>query len=99
VSPPDGTAWTSILPSWGICRQYLRKGSEIYVEGQIRTRKYTDKDGVEKYDADIRVDQMQMLGVDDMDVYANKAGREIFSGPRCTGCYANSQALWIKFRR
>jgi single-strand DNA-binding protein len=45
-----------------IAAQYLRKGSQIYVEGQIRTRKYTDKDGVEKYATDIRVDQMQMLG-------------------------------------
>ena len=45
-----------------IAQQYLRKGSQIYVEGQIRTRKYQDKDGVEKYATDIRVDQMQMLG-------------------------------------
>lgn len=45
-----------------IAAQYLRKGSQIYVEGAIRTRKYTDKDGVEKYATDIRVDQMQMLG-------------------------------------
>lgn len=45
-----------------IAAQYLRKGSQIYIEGQIRTRKYTDKDGVEKYATDIRVDQMQMLG-------------------------------------
>jgi single-strand DNA-binding protein len=45
-----------------IAAQYLRKGSQIYVEGQIRTRKYTDKDGAEKYATDIRVNQMQMLG-------------------------------------
>ncbi len=45
-----------------IAAQYLRKGSQIYIEGQIRTRKYQDKDGVEKYATDIRVDQMQMLG-------------------------------------
>ena len=45
-----------------IAGEYLRKGSQVYVEGSIRTRKYTDKDGVEKYATDIRVDQMQMLG-------------------------------------
>ena len=45
-----------------IAAQYLKKGSQIYVEGSIRTRKYTDKEGVEKYATDIRVDQMQMLG-------------------------------------
>jgi single-strand DNA-binding protein len=44
-----------------IAAQYLRKGSQIYVEGAIRTRKYTGRDGVEKYATDIRVDQMQML--------------------------------------
>lgn len=45
-----------------IAAQYLQKGAQVYVEGQIRTRKYTDKDGVEKYATEIRADQMQMLG-------------------------------------
>jgi single-strand DNA-binding protein len=45
-----------------VCGQYLKKGSQIYVEGSIRTRKYTDKDGVEKYATEIRGDRMQMLG-------------------------------------
>jgi single-strand DNA-binding protein len=44
-----------------IAGQYLRKGAQVYIEGQIRTRKYTDKDGVEKYATEIRADQMQML--------------------------------------
>lgn len=45
-----------------IAGQYLKKGSSVYVEGSLRTRKYTDKDGVEKYATDIRADSMQMLG-------------------------------------
>lgn len=45
-----------------ICGQYLKKGSQVYVEGSIRTRKYTDKDGVEKYATEVRGDRMQMLG-------------------------------------
>lgn len=45
-----------------VCGQYLKKGSQIYVEGSIRTRKYTDKDGVEKYATEIRGDRMQMIG-------------------------------------
>ncbi len=45
-----------------VCGQYLKKGSQVYVEGSIRTRKYTDKDGVEKYATEIRGDRMQMLG-------------------------------------
>lgn len=45
-----------------IAGQYLRKGTLVYVEGSIKTRKYTDKDGVEKYATEIRADRMQMLG-------------------------------------
>lgn len=45
-----------------IVGQYLKKGSSIYVEGRLQTRKYTDKDGVEKYATDIIAETMQMLG-------------------------------------
>jgi single-strand DNA-binding protein len=45
-----------------IAGEYLRKGSAVYVEGSLRTRKWTDKDGVEKFTTEIRADQMQMLG-------------------------------------
>lgn len=42
--------------------QYMKKGSSIYVEGRLQTRKYNDKDGVEKYATDIIAESMQMLG-------------------------------------
>ncbi len=45
-----------------IAGEYLRKGSQCYVEGSIRYDKYTDKEGVEKYSTDIIADEMQMLG-------------------------------------
>ena len=45
-----------------IVGQYLKKGRSVYVEGRIKTRKYTDKDGVEKYATDIIANEMQMLG-------------------------------------
>ena len=45
-----------------IVEQYLKKGSQVYVEGSLRTRKWTDQQGVEKYTTEIRADQMQMLG-------------------------------------
>lgn len=45
-----------------ICGEYLRKGSAVYVEGRLQTRKYTDKEGVERYTTEIRGDRMQMLG-------------------------------------
>ena len=45
-----------------ICGQYLKKGSQVYIEGSLRTRKWTDKDSVERYTTEIRCDDMKMLG-------------------------------------
>ncbi len=45
-----------------IAAQYLRKGSQVYIEGGLRTRKWTDQAGVEKYSTEVRADSMQMLG-------------------------------------
>lgn len=42
--------------------QYLKKGNPIYVEGRLKTRKWADKQGVERYTTEIIADQMQMLG-------------------------------------
>ena len=44
-----------------IAQQYLRKGSKVYIEGSLRTRKWTDQNGQERYSTEIRGDQMQML--------------------------------------
>ena len=45
-----------------IVGEYLKKGSSVYVEGRLQTRKYTDKDGIERYATDIIAENMQMLG-------------------------------------
>lgn len=45
-----------------IAGQYLAKGSSVYLEGKLQTRKWSDKDGVEKYTTEIIADRMQMLG-------------------------------------
>ena len=45
-----------------VAGEYLKKGSQVYVEGRIRTRKYQDKDGNERYSTEIIGDRMQMLG-------------------------------------
>lgn len=45
-----------------IAGQYLKKGSQVYLEGKIQTRKYTDKNGVERTAYDIIVNEMKMLG-------------------------------------
>jgi len=57
-----------------IAGQYLKKGSQVYVEGSLRTRKYTDKDGIEKFATEIRGETMQMLG-----------GRQGMGGPADDG--------------
>ncbi|MDD5030725.1 MAG: single-stranded DNA-binding protein [Rhodoferax sp.] len=45
-----------------IASQYLKKGNPVYVEGRIRTNKYTDKDGIERYSTEIVAHEMQLLG-------------------------------------
>src|SRR5487761_2717373 len=45
-----------------IAGEYLKKGSSVYVEGRIQTRKWQDKDGADKYTTEIVADRMQMLG-------------------------------------
>jgi len=61
----EATEWHSIVFSdrlAEVAAQYLKKGSQVYVEGQLRTRKWTDKDGAERYSTEIRADRMQLLG-------------------------------------
>ncbi len=45
-----------------IAGEYLKKGSQIYIEGRLQTRKWQDKDGVDKYTTEVIADAMQMLG-------------------------------------
>lgn len=45
-----------------IVEKYVRKGSLVYVAGKITTRKWTDKDGIERYTTEIKADTMKMLG-------------------------------------
>jgi len=45
-----------------IMGEYLKKGSQVYIEGSLRTRKWQDKEGKDRYTTEIRADVMQMLG-------------------------------------
>lgn len=45
-----------------IAGEYLRKGRQVYIEGSLRTDKYTDKEGIQRYSTDIIANEMQMLG-------------------------------------
>ncbi len=61
----EATEWHRIVFNGRLAEivgQYLRKGSQVYVEGSLRTRKWTDQSGQEKYTTEIRADTMQMLG-------------------------------------
>ena len=60
----EATEWhrVSLFNRLGeIAAQYLRKGSKVYIEGSLRTRKYQAPDGSDRYATEIRADQMQML--------------------------------------
>jgi len=61
----ESTEWVN-LTAFGklaeIIGEYLKKGNQIYVSGKLKTEKYTDKSGVEKYSTKVIIDQMQMLG-------------------------------------
>ncbi len=61
----ERTEWHRLV-MWGrtaeIARDYLRKGSSIYVEGKLRSRSYDDKDGIKRYVTEVVVNDLQMLG-------------------------------------
>ena len=61
----EATEWVNVT-AFGklgeICSQYLRKGSQIYLEGRMKTEKYQAKDGTDRYSTKIIADNMQMLG-------------------------------------
>ena len=61
-----------------IAAEYLKKGRQVYIEGSIRTDKFTGKDGVEKYFTDIIASEMQMLG-------SNEGGGGGRGGQRLSG--------------
>jgi single-strand DNA-binding protein len=61
----ESTEWVRIVTFKklaGICGDYLRKGSQVYIAGRMTTRKWVNKDGVDQYTTEVIADQMQMLG-------------------------------------
>ncbi len=63
---PSGSASSRSTPGGyklaEICNQFLRKGQTVYVEGRLQSRKYTDKDGLERTSVEIVANEMIMLG-------------------------------------
>ncbi len=61
----ENTEWHNIVAwrtSADLVEKYVRKGSQLYIEGKLRTRKWTDRDGKERYTTEIQVDNIQLLG-------------------------------------
>jgi len=61
----EKTEWHSVVlfgRTAEIAAEYLKKGRSVYIEGRLQTRKYTDKEGVEKYSTEIVGDRMQLIG-------------------------------------
>ncbi len=61
----DKTEWHKVVMFRRLAEvsaEYLRKGSQVYIEGKIRTRKWQDRDGNDRYTTEIVADEMQMLG-------------------------------------
>ena len=61
----ENTEWHRIV-AWArlaeICGEYLKKGRQVYIEGQLQTRQWEDKDGNTRYTTEIKAREMQMLG-------------------------------------
>ena len=75
-SRQEKTEWHRVV-FWGrlaeIVDKYVKKGSQVYVEGRLETRKWTDKNGNEKYTTEIVADQMQMLSSKKQETHDDEA--------------------------
>jgi len=64
----ERTEWHSVV-AWArlaeICNEYLKKGSQVYFEGNLQTRKWQDKEGNERYTTEIKAKEMMMLSSSD----------------------------------
>ncbi len=92
------TEWHNIVVWRGlaeICEKYVKKGSQLYIEGRIKTRSYNDKDGNTRYITEIVGDTMQMLGKRSDDSQDNSSGAGAYhqeSGPSSAPRQAESPA-------
>jgi len=62
---PDRTEWHNIVCWRGLAKvaeQFVRKGTQVYIEGKIRSRSYDDANGVKRYISEIYVDNLELLG-------------------------------------
>lgn len=74
-----------------IAAQYLKKGSAVYIEGSLRTNKYTDQNGVERYSTEIRADNLQMLDSNNMGGNMNNSMNSNQGGYNSQNNFNNNQ--------
>lgn len=62
---PERTEWHNVV-AWrglaGVVEKYVHKGTKVYIEGKLKTRKYNDKSNIERYITEVHVDQLELLG-------------------------------------
>lgn len=75
-----------------IASQYLKKGTPVYVEGRIRTRKWQDKEGQERYTTEIEATEMQMLGRREGMGDAPREGGSSYGGASSGGGYGGGSS-------
>ena len=66
----ENTEWHNIVAwrqSADVAEKFIKKGTQVFIEGRLRTRSYTDQQGVKKYTTEITVDNLQLLGRRDSD--------------------------------
>ncbi len=73
-----------------IAGEYLKKGRPVYIEGRLQTRKWTDKEGVEKYSTEIVADRMQLLGGREGGGGGGAGDTDFSAGPATSGAPARS---------
>lgn len=69
----ENTEWHNIVAwrqSADVCEKFVKKGTQLYIEGKLRTRSYNDASGVKKYTTEVVVDTLQLLGRRDGDAPA-----------------------------
>ncbi|MCR5560318.1 MAG: single-stranded DNA-binding protein [Bacteroidales bacterium] len=79
----ENTEWHNIVAwrqSADVAEKFVRKGTQLYIEGRLRTRSFTGQDGVKKYTTEITVDNLQLLGKrdgapEDGEAYGAPAGQ------------------------
>ena len=74
-----------------VCEKYLRKGQKVYLEGELRTRKWEDQDGNPRYSTEINVREMTMLSAREGSDSGNRPESAMASAPASSPTAANSQ--------